>query len=185
MSDNFNCKLCGNAIKIKSKKKHLNSQYHKSLSMSVISRYTVTNPDFLHIDNLLTNYVLDFNKKFAFHLIICKWTLHISDTVVSVKSNTWYSFSPGYYLGNFLLSKTKYFGGYGRKFSHISEMNITFISDPRNTTYEHYLNQPKSMLEWKLNAILAKNPELIKILGNGSHLLIRKYQHISEDDGEN
>ena len=52
-------------------------------------------------------------------------------------------------------------------------------------TYEHYLNQPKSMLEGKLNAILAKNPELIKILGNSSHPLIRKYQHIKEDDGEN
>ena len=52
-------------------------------------------------------------------------------------------------------------------------------------TYEHYLNQPKSMLEWKLNAILAKNPELIKILANSSNTLIRKYQHINEDDGEN
>ena len=64
-------------------------------------------------------------------------------------------------------------------------MNITFITDLWNMTYEHYLNQPKSMLEWKLNAILAKNPELIKILGNSSHPLIRKYQHINEDDGEN
>ena len=63
-------------------------------------------------------------------------------------------------------------------------MNITFISDLRNMTYEHYLNQPKSMLEWKFNAILAKNPELIKILENSSHPLIRKNQHINEDDGE-
>ena len=64
-------------------------------------------------------------------------------------------------------------------------MNITFISDLKNLTYEHYLNQPKSMLEWKLNAILAKNPELIKIPGNSSHPLIRKYQPINEDDGGN
>ena len=64
-------------------------------------------------------------------------------------------------------------------------MNITFISDLRNMTYEHYLNQPKAMLEWKLNAIFAKNPVLIKILGNSSHPLIRKYQHINEDVGEN
>ena len=52
-------------------------------------------------------------------------------------------------------------------------------------TYEYYLTQPKPMLEWKLNAILAKNPELIKILGNSSHPLIRKYQYINEDDEEN
>ena len=41
------------------------------------------------------------------------------------------------------------------------------------------------MLEWKLNAILAKNPELIKILGNNCLPIIRKYQHINEDYGEN
>ena len=64
-------------------------------------------------------------------------------------------------------------------------MNITFITDLRNMTYEHHLNQPNSMLEWKLNAILSKNPEFIKIFGNSSHPLIRKYQHINEDDGEN
>ena len=51
-------------------------------------------------------------------------------------------------------------------------------------TYEHYLNQPKSMLEWKFNVILAKNPELIKILDNTSHSLFRKYQYIYENDEE-
>ena len=55
-------------------------------------------------------------------------------------------------------------------------MNITFITDLGNMTYEHYLNQPKCMFEWKLNAILAKNPELINIFGNSSHPLIKKYQ---------
>ena len=83
------------------------------------------------------------------------------------------------------LSKIEYFEIYEHIFSHVSEMNITFITDLRCKTYEHYLKQPKHMVEWKLNAILAKNPELIKRLGNSSHPLIRKYQHINEDDGEN
>ena len=39
-------------------------------------------------------------------------------------------------------------------------------------TYEHYLNQPKSMLEWKLNLKLAKNPELLAIFENGFHPII-------------
>ena len=29
-------------------------------------------------------------------------------------------------------------------------------------TFEHYLNQPKNMLEWKLNAIFAINLQLEK-----------------------
>ena len=28
--------------------------------------------------------------------------------------------------------------------------------------YEHYLDQPESMLEWRLNALLAKNSEPLK-----------------------
>ena len=64
-------------------------------------------------------------------------------------------------------------------------MNITFITDLRKLTNEHYLNQPKCMFEWKLKAILAKNPELTKIFGNSSPPVIRKYKHINEDDGEN
>ena len=64
MSDYFNCKLCDEPIKMKSKKKHLNSHYHKSLSMSTNCRYRVTNPHFLHIKIIIKNYVLDYNKKF-------------------------------------------------------------------------------------------------------------------------
>ena len=64
-------------------------------------------------------------------------------------------------------------------------MNINFITDLRNMTNEYYLTQPKPMVEWRLNVILAENPELIKILANSSHPLIRKYQQINEDDGEN
>ena len=51
-------------------------------------------------------------------------------------------------------------------------------------TYEHYLNQSKSMLEWKLTFLLAKNPELISIFENSFHPLIRKYRHINEDDDD-
>ena len=73
MSDCFHCNLCDKSIKIKSKKKHLNSLNHKSLSMSIISKYSVINPDFLPIENIFKKYVLDYNKKFEFYLIICKW----------------------------------------------------------------------------------------------------------------
>ena len=62
----FICDVCDKFFKTKSKKKHLNSQYHKSLSMSLINRYTVKNPDFFQIQKVLKNYVFDFNKKIAF-----------------------------------------------------------------------------------------------------------------------
>ena len=50
-------------------------------------------------------------------------------------------------------------------------------------TYEHYLIVPKPMIEWRLNAVLAKNPEIIKKIRNTFHPLIRKYSH-NIDEGE-
>ena len=38
MGDYFHCDLCDKSIKIKSKKKHLTSQYHKSLTRSIICK---------------------------------------------------------------------------------------------------------------------------------------------------
>ena len=52
MSDYFNCELCDKSIKNKSRKKHLNSNYHKFLIMSINSRYCVTNPTFLHKEDI-------------------------------------------------------------------------------------------------------------------------------------
>ena len=181
MSKYFIRKLCDKSIKIKSKKKHLNSQYHKSITMCIFSRYSVKNPDFLHIEKIIKNYILDYDKKLAFYIVICKWTLPFYDTIISGKSNRLYSIYACFYIRKFLLSKIKSLESYGHKFSHISEMNVTFITDLRNMTYEHYLNQPKSMLEWRLNALLAKNPEVIKKFINSSHPLIRKCQYINED----
>ena len=113
-------------------------------------------------------------RKFEFYLFICKWKLHFSDTIINVKSNRLYIFRNGWNLRDFLFSKISYFERYGHIFSHISEMKITFITVLRNMTYKHYLEQPKHMVEWFFNKILAKNPEHVKMFGNISHLLIRK-----------
>ena len=94
MSNYFHCELCDKSIKIRSKKKHLNSQYHKSLSECIISKYTVDNPSFFHMEDILKNYVDDYNKKFVLYLIICKWKLHFSDTIIYVKSDRMYNIHP-------------------------------------------------------------------------------------------
>ena len=48
-----------------------------------------------------------------------------------------------------------------------------------NMSYKYYINQPMSMLERRMNFIIAKNPKLIKSLDrNKNHPLIRKYSHI-------
>ena len=159
----------------------MNSQLHKYLSKQVINRYSVKNPDFNQIENILKNYIRDYNKKFEFYLVICKGKIHFSNFIVAVRSNRLYNHPYGFNLREFLLSKIKYYERRQHTFSHISQMNITFISDLRNMTYKHYLNQTKSILEWRLNIILAKNPELAKIFGNRPNPSSRKYEYLFND----
>ena len=186
MNDYFHCDLCDTSIKIRFKKRHLNSQYHKSLSESIISKFTIENPSFFHMNDILKKYVDDYNKKFILYIIICKWKVHFSDTIINIKSDRLYNIHiPSRKLKPYLISKIEYMENYGHKFSHISEMNIEFISSLRNMTYEHYLRIPKSMLEWTMIKKLATNPHLITAFNiNSYHPLIQKYRHII-DNGEN
>ena len=67
----------------------------------------------------------------------------------------------------------------GYKFCKINEMFIQTISNRRDMTYKHYINQPMSMCETRLDLIIAKNPHLINSLDRSkNHPLIRKYSHI-------
>ena len=185
MSNYFHCDLCDKSIKIKSKKKHLNSQYHKSLTERIIYKYTVKNPSFLHMEDILKNYVDDHNKKFNFYLLSCKWKLHFSDTISDVKYDRLYNLQrkhSSWKLRPYLISKIEDFESDCHKFSHISEMNIVFISDPRNMAYEYYLKIPKPMIEWTIIKKLAKNSKLIKAFNiNTNHPLTRKYIHIIDN----
>ena len=64
----------------------------------------------------------------------------------------------------------------------MSEMNIVFITDLRNITYEYYLKIPKPMIEWTLIKKLATNPNLIESFNiNSYHPLIQKYRYIIDN----
>ena len=185
MSNYFHCELCDKSITIRFKKKHLNSQYHESLNKSVISKYTVRKPSFLHIEDILQNFVEEYNKKFEFYSILCNWKLNFSDTIINAKSKRLFNLKRRYASWNLrisLIETIEYFESKGHKFSHISEMNPTFITDLMNMTYEHYLQIPKPMIERTIIKKLANIPKLIKAFNiNTSHPLIRKYNHIIND----
>ena len=109
--------------------------------------------------------------------------MHFSDTVINIKSDRLYNIHrPAWDLRRNLISKIDHLENKGHKFSHISEMNIVFITDLRNVTYNHYLQIPKSMLEWIFIKKLANNPKLIKAFNiNTYHPLIRKYRYINDN----
>ena len=64
-------------------------------------------------------------------------------------------------------------------------MNITFIANWKGMIYDCYLSLPKSMLQWKLNAIFHKNPRLVILFDDSIHPMITKYARTYYDvEGE-
>ena len=167
----YYCEICDKSVKFK--KNHLESKSHLFVSENLIHRYNVNNPEFIQMENILKNYINDSNRKFAFYILFVKWKLHFSDVIIDVKSNTWFSISKGFRLRECLLREIRHLERRGHQFSPISNMNIIFRSDLRNMIYHHYLQVPKSMLQWKLNKIIVNNPQLVIVHGNNSHPLIR------------
>ena len=89
-----------------------------------------------------------------------EWKLDFDGYVVSVRSKTLLNFQNVWSLRTCLMSKLDYYENKGYNFKNIQEMNLRFITNLRIITYQHYILQPKSMLEWTLIKKLHRYPEL-------------------------
>ena len=110
--------------------------------------------------------------------------MHFSDTIGNIKSDRLYNIHrAGWNLRRNLMSKNEYFESNGHKLSHISEMNIVFITDLTNTTYDHDIKISNPMIEWTIFKKVPINPNLIKAFDrNTPHPLIRNNSHNIDDE---
>ena len=129
----------------------------KHLSEPIINKLCVKNPKVDEIENLLQRHVIIYKRKYEYFKIICERKLQFIDTIKCVTSKKMYS--NRLLLGS--IGKDKRLG-----FSHKLERNITFMTHLDLMTYEHYLQQPMSMLEKLRNKKLYKNPELVEMTKN-------------------
>ena len=172
----FFCDICDGNIKLKYEKKHSTTRLHIVLSMSVVNRYCVKNPTFLQIEDIIKKHVFDYNKRFGFFIIICEWKLDF-DNIICVVSERKYNIHNFWDVRRYFISKTDNSERQGYIFSLICVMKITFLTDRRNVTFKHYLDQPKCMIDWRLYEELSRHSQLIKTLRDMSHPLIRKYKY--------
>ena len=64
----------------------------------------------------------------------------------------------------------------GCDFSHIAEMDIITLAHKRDMTYDFYLKHNMSAFEWKLNAMINKDKNLInKFPKNWRHTINTKF----------
>ena len=104
----------------------------------------------------------DYNKKYTQYLLKTRFKLvfNIQDCkylMTDMINNTTY-ISLSKYLRD-VISKLK---EKGYDFSHIAEMNIITLAHKCDMTYDFYLKHNMSAFEWKLNAMINKDKNLIK-----------------------
>ena len=123
--------------------------------------------------------IFRLNKKFDFYYIDCEFGIQFDKNyTANIEIN--YHYNTDYInIKSYLLFYIDSCELAGYKFKNINHMIISTISCKCNMSYKYYINHPMSMLERRINMIIAKNPQLIKSLDrNKNHPLIRKYSHI-------
>ena len=143
------------------------------------TKYIIYNVKINEFDKIFIYYISTHNKKFDFYYIDCEFEIlfknnYTANIEIIYHYNTDYINIKSYLL--FYIDSCE-INGY--KFKNINHMIIKTISCKCNMSYIQYINNPMSMLERRINFLIAKNPQLIKSLDRTkNHPLIRKYPYI-------
>ena len=103
----------------------------------------------------------DYNKKFTQYLLrgqfklvfnnqVCKYLM--TDMINNITNVSWSN-----YIRDAIDSSKKE----GYLFDHIAEMDIIILAHKRDMTYDFYLKHNMSAFEWKFNAMVNKDKNLI------------------------
>ena len=67
------CSSCNRRIELNYKKTHLKSELQMNTEGTVINKYAIMNPELCQINNKIINNVNNYDKRFEFYKIVCKW----------------------------------------------------------------------------------------------------------------
>ena len=158
----YYCETCLMDVKKKSKYSHLKSKSHKEFEKFKHIILSLKIGDIKDIDEILYLYMTDHNKKYnhcllkgQFKLVFnnnqdCKYIL-----TSMIDYRTYASWS------NYLREVIDKLKEEGYHFIYRAEMDIITLAHKRDMTYDFYINQNMSAIEWKLNAMINKDKSLI------------------------
>ena len=174
------CEVCYRTTKLKCKNNHLKSLSHKEFDKCKHIKLTITNPDIKKVDIIFYSYIIEHNKKDDYYLIKCDFNLVFKNSGYSSHITSKLSDNRTMISGSkFLFKMIDDFENKGYTFNHIAEMNIITIANKLDITYKFYIKHDMHAIEWKINALINKNPNLIiKLDRSKAHPLIRKFSHV-------
>ena len=174
----YYCDACDKFIKPQSKYKQIKSNTHNEFDRCKHTERPIKNPHIDGIDEIIYVYIIEHNKKYDHFPIECPFILVFVDNQYSPGIETnFFNNKTMISWKNFLDNVIDDFKSKGYNFNHIEEMNITTISNKRDMTYNFYIKYNMPMIEWKLNAMINKNKNLInKFPEIWRHPLKRKFR---------
>ena len=167
MNEKYYCSVCDTYILRKSN--HNKSKSHKRLLLSVVNTFLIKQAPVKLIDLVLNRHIIEYNKKFHSFQCYCEFQ---NENFYCRKNLGWIS-RPDTKCSEIIERE------YNCSRKELVNMKI-FITDLEYLSYEHYLKQPRQMIERKLCRLIDQNPNLIKTLNNmpmpyKRHLTIEKW----------
>ena len=137
------CNICLTKIKRQNKNKHQRSKRHKYfLSNVIINKYVVKSNEINNFKDILKTYYLDHKKKFnSFSVLVVLKTVDGVEHKIKLQSCL--------IMENGEKLCYEYINDCLSIDSFCDEINIIFISNFRDITFYHYMNQPMSKLTRK------------------------------------
>ena len=158
----YYCNICLKDVKKKSKHSHLISKSHKEFEKNIHIILSLKNIDIKDVDEVLYLYMKDYNKKYNQYLLKGQFKLVFNNNqdckyLKTDMINNTTNISWSNYLRDVIDSLKKE----GYHFDHIAEMDIITLAHKRDMTYDFFLKPNMPAFEWKLNAMINKDKNLI------------------------
>ena len=152
----YHCDICLIDFKKKSKHSHLKSKAHKEFEKYRHIILSFKNVDIKDVDEILFLYVKDYNKNYIHYFLKGQFKLVFNDQDCKYLMTDMIDNTTNLSWSNYIREAID-----GSDFSHIAEMNIITLAHKRDMTYDFYLKHNMPAFEWKLNAVINKDKNLI------------------------
>ena len=158
----YYCNTCLLDIKKKSKNSHLKSKSHKEFEKYKHIILSLKNVDIKDVDEILYLYMIDQNKKFTQYLLKGQFKLVFNNQDCKYLMTDMINNTTNVSWSNYIRDAIDKLKEEGYDFNYIAEMDIITLAHKRDMTYDFYLKHNMPAFEWKLNAMINKDKNLIK-----------------------
>ena len=157
----YYCDICLKDVKQKNKHTHLQFKSHKKIEKYKHIILSLKNVDIKDVDEILSLYMKDQNRKFNHYFLKGQTKLVFNDNqdckdvmTGMIDNRTFISRS------NYLRDASVNPKEEGYHFNHLAEIDIITLAHKRDMTYDFYIKHNMHAVEWKLNAMINKDKNL-------------------------